>query len=132
VVITNQSGVARGYFSLGQLEKIHRRFRGALGAKGVRLSGIYFCPHAPDAGCRCRKPKPFLVRRAAKALKLDLNKSFVVGDQGRDIELAKRAGARGVLVLTGAGRSQAPAVRKSAAHVARNLSTAADWIVRNS
>ncbi len=132
VLITNQSGVGRGYLTLDELDAIHRAFKQKLRANGVTLSGIYFCPHRPDDNCRCRKPKPYLVRKAARELHLDLKKSFVIGDQARDVELANRSGARGILVLTGAGRSHARAVRKTAATVARNLKTAADWIAAHS
>jgi histidinol-phosphate phosphatase family protein len=129
VVITNQSGVARGYLTLARLAEIHRQFRARFKSKGISIAGIYFCPHAPNAGCRCRKPSPYLVKKAARELKIDLKRSFVVGDQDRDILLARKSGAQGVLVLTGAGKSQTKGTRKQAAHVTRTLLTAADWIV---
>jgi histidinol-phosphate phosphatase family protein len=113
VVITNQSAIGRGYLTEKKLSEIHD-----------------YCPHRPDASCRCRKPKPFLVKRAAKELSLDLSKSFIVGDQARDVELAYNSGAKGVLVLTGAGRQQRSAAKKYASHVSRNLDKASKWIVK--
>jgi len=128
VVITNQSGIGRGYFSEATLKKVHQRFLALLKKKGVRIDGIYYCPHTPEAGCRCRKPKPYLVKQATKKMGLQLKTSYVIGDQARDIELAERAGARGVLVLTGAGRTTRRSKGKDAAYVATNLLSAAKWI----
>jgi D,D-heptose 1,7-bisphosphate phosphatase len=130
VVITNQSAIGRGYLTEKKLSEIHDFFMLRLRARGIRLSGIYYCPHRPDASCRCRKPKPFLVKPAAKELSLDLSKSFIVGDQARDVELAYNSGAKGVLVLTGAGRQQRSAAKKYASHVSRNLDKASKWIVK--
>jgi histidinol-phosphate phosphatase family protein len=131
VVITNQSGVARGYFSLATLGAIHRRFRAVLASRGVHLAGIYFCPHAPDAGCACRKPKPALPRRAARDLGLDLTRSYVIGDQDRDLGLAAAIGAKGVLVLTGGGRLHRNRAQRSGAKITSNVSSASRWIVRD-
>ena len=128
VVVTNQSGIGRGYFPRAVLRKIHRIIHDKLRKTGVTLSGIYYCPHAPDDACSCRKPKPGLPRRAAKALGLNLKKSFVVGDQWRDMELAKRIGAKGVLVLTGAGRGVARTYPTTATKVCRDLNSAGRWI----
>lgn len=129
IVITNQSGIARGYVTEKRLAEIHRVFRARLKRKGAAIDGIYYCPHGPNDGCRCRKPKPFLLRKAAREHNIDLRGSYVVGDQDRDILLARNSGAKGVLVLTGAGRSQKRAVRAQTAHVARHLLSAAKWIV---
>src|SRR4051794_17995504 len=79
IVVSNQSGLARGYFSTSDLQNVHRAFKKKLVAKGIRLSGIYFCPHLPTAGCSCRKPKPGLVRRAAREQNVDPKKSYVIG-----------------------------------------------------
>lgn len=131
VVITNQSGVGRGYFSVKQLDAVHKRFKNILGAKGIKLAGIYFCPHVPAAHCPCRKPKVALVRKAVREHKLDLKKSFVIGDQVRDMMLAGRCGARGILVLTGAGRQSQKDVGKRV-KVTGNLLSAANWILKYS
>src|SRR5882672_1617334 len=90
VVLTNQSGVGRGYFALRALERVNRAFLKKLSSNRVRIAGLYFCPHRPNAGCPCRKPKPGMPRRAARELHLDLKRSFVIGDQASDMRLAKK------------------------------------------
>jgi D-glycero-D-manno-heptose 1,7-bisphosphate phosphatase len=110
VVVTNQSGVARGHFPESLVHEVHGVLRAAIEAGGARLDGIYYCPHHPSAGeppyrkdCDCRKPRPGLLRRAAADLDIDLARSYVVGDRFLDLELAWNVGARGVLVRTGYG-----------------------------
>ncbi len=104
VVITNQSGVARGYFDVETVERVNKRLTELLEKEGVTLDGIYFCPHHPDDACKCRKPELGLVHKAAEELNLDLNRAFVVGDRDVDVQLAKRLKAVSVLVLTGFGQ----------------------------
>lgn len=106
IVLTNQSGVGRGYMTLARSVEINRALAAALKSRGVRLEGIYFCPHRPDEGCRCRKPAPGLLREAARAHRADLSRSFVVGDKKGDMELARACGLRAVFVETGHGRPQ--------------------------
>lgn len=103
-VCTNQSGVGRGLYSLNDLQAIHGRLRQLLAEHDTSVDGIYACPHHPDDGCDCRKPKPGLLLRAARELPIDLAASFMVGDAGRDLEAGIRAGCSPVLVLTGKGR----------------------------
>ncbi len=144
VVVTNQSGVARGLIAPATLTAIHHELERRLTAAGARLAGIYFCPHHPEAGpspirCRCRKPAPGLIRRAARELGLDLGRSYCVGDSTVDLGLAAATRTRGVLVLTGHGRRTAasldpdlpPARKRPAppAHVAANFRAAAEWII---
>jgi D-glycero-D-manno-heptose 1,7-bisphosphate phosphatase len=138
VVVTNQSGVARGLIDPATLTAIHRTLERRLVAAGGRLAGLYVCPHHPEAGmpplrrrCRCRKPAPGLVHRAVRELDLDLARSYCVGDTAADLGLAAATGTRGVLVLTGHGRrtAAAPAAGAPAAHVARNFRAAAEWII---
>lgn len=132
VILTNQSGVGRGYFSLRQLGKINARFKSLLMKKGVRLDGIYFCPHHPEAGCKCRKPQPLMGIRAARDLSIDLKRSFMVGDQLGDMKLAAQLKVPAVLVLTGHGRSARSDAKGWATKVTRNMTTAADWILSHS
>ena len=106
VVISNQSGVGRGLFSLARVYEAMAALRHALRAHGAELDAIYFCPHAPDAGCACRKPGTGLVERAAEDLQLSLRRSVFVGDKLLDIETGHRAGMRSVLVRTGYGRDE--------------------------
>ncbi|MCG3203488.1 MAG: D-glycero-beta-D-manno-heptose-1,7-bisphosphate 7-phosphatase [Elusimicrobia bacterium] len=129
VVITNQSGVGRGYFSLKQLSKINQRFKKILAKKGARVDGIYFCPHHPEAGCLCRKPGVALARRAARDLNLDLKRSFVIGDQMTDMNMSSKLNIPGVLVLTGFGRSNRLKAKGVAKKITSNISTAARWIL---
>lgn len=130
VLLTNQSGIARGLLTLGDLAKIHSRLKQRLAQSGVKLSGIYFCPHLPKAGCSCRKPKPGMAIKAAKDLGLDLKKSFVIGDQTKDMKLAGRIKSKGILVLTGAGRSLRNEAGRFATKMTSNLSTAANWVLK--
>ena len=132
IIVSNQSGVGRGYFSLNALHKINGIFKKKLAQRGIRILDIYFCPHLPEADCACRKPKPGMILKAARKWKIDLKNSFVVGDQLRDVELARGVGSRGVLVLTGAGKYYREPVLKSHGKVAKNLETASRWIKRQS
>jgi D-glycero-D-manno-heptose 1,7-bisphosphate phosphatase len=111
VVITNQSGIARGMYSEQTLSSIHSEMIGRLAESGARVDAIYYCPHHPRIGnsqykkiCDCRKPQTGMLKRAAEELNIDLTRSFVIGDKSSDINLAENAGAHGVLVLTGYGR----------------------------
>lgn len=90
VVVTNQSGIGRGYYGLAELEAVHERFQSLLAESGVKLAAIYFCPHGPDDGCDCRKPEPALALRAAQELNLELKQAVVVGDKVSDLELGRR------------------------------------------
>jgi len=110
IMITNQAGVAKGYFSEGFISEVHKILELRLKDKGARLDAIYYCPHHHEGVieeykivCECRKPKPGMVRDAADKLNLDLARSYVVGDRAIDIQLANNIGAKGVLVLTGYG-----------------------------
>lgn len=130
IVISNQSGIARGYFTKGDFERVNRKFLSVLRRSGVRISGVYICPHLPSRGCSCRKPKIGLIRRAARERHLDVRRSFVIGDQARDVALARRAKSQGVLVLTGKGKYYRKEVERAGGHVASNLIVAAGWIAR--
>ncbi len=107
VIITNQSGIARGFYSINTLNQIHRKMLDALQSAGGEISAIFFCPHGPDDGCACRKPKPGLFLELADRLKCNLREAYAVGDSIRDLEAARAAGAKPVLVQTGNGRAAA-------------------------
>jgi D-glycero-D-manno-heptose 1,7-bisphosphate phosphatase len=98
VLITNQSGVARGYFDLATLERIHDRLQSMLAAEGLRLEAIYFCPHGPDDGCDCRKPAPGMVKTAMRDLGFGSREVVVIGDSEADMGAAAAAGVKGVRV----------------------------------
>jgi D-glycero-D-manno-heptose 1,7-bisphosphate phosphatase len=133
VVVTNQSGAARGYFVPGLVEIVHRRLKDLLAAEGARVDGIYTCLHGPADGCPCRKPKPGLLQAAAREMQLDLARSYLVGDRHLDVVTAANAGAKGLLVLTGYGRGEyeqfAATWEVKPAHVAADLLEAARWIL---
>ena len=121
VVLSNQSGVARGYFSLGSVEAVNRRFEQLLAKAGVMLEGSYFCPHYPGGtvpefaiSCECRKPHPGMAEQAALALRLNLHKSLVIGDKLDDLNLGPVAGSRSLLVRTGHGRQTEQSISSSA------------------
>jgi D-glycero-D-manno-heptose 1,7-bisphosphate phosphatase len=101
IVFTNQSGIGRGLYSEADLAAVHTKLTAEIEAAGGRLSGIYFCPHAPDFGCDCRKPLPGLLHQAAREHDLDLTQCIVVGDSQRDMEAGQAVGCRTILVLTG-------------------------------
>ena len=106
VVITNQSGVGRGYFSLERLEAMNARLNAMVENAGARLERIYSCPHAPDAGCACRKPALGLMTRAAADLGFNPAAVVVIGDKESDVEFGHRAGAATILIAAAGRRAQ--------------------------
>ncbi len=113
VLVTNQAGVARGYFAEEMIGRVHGALTSELELGGARLDAVYYCPHHPSVGeppyrldCDCRKPRPGLIRRAAAELDIDLTRSWMVGDRYSDTELARNAGVRAAFVLTGYGRGE--------------------------
>ena len=104
VVATNQSGIARGLFSTRALFDIHDALQRATAQAGGRIDAFFFCPHAADAGCQCRKPQPGMLLEVARRFNVALKDTYMVGDALRDVQAAAAAGARPVLVLTGKGQ----------------------------
>ena len=104
VVATNQSGIGQGLFDMATLNAIHDTMHRAVHQAGGRIDAIFFCPHARDSNCECRKPKPGMLLEIAKRLNVDLEGVPAVGDSLRDLQAAAAAGAQPVLVLTGKGR----------------------------
>jgi D-glycero-D-manno-heptose 1,7-bisphosphate phosphatase len=138
VLITNQSGVARGFFTEAMVDKVHRRIGGLLEAGGAHLDAYYYCPHHRDGkiaeyavACDCRKPGRGLVDRAIRELGVDAVESFTVGDRWLDVALARNIGGRGVLVRTGYGADEEhrPPDGLSADVVVNNLVEATSWIL---
>lgn len=124
IVVSNQSGVARGYFTEAALRRVHAALRRRLGT--ARPDAIYYCPHGPDDGCACRKPGIAMLRAAARRFKLDLTASWMVGDKRSDVLAGRRAGCRTILVRTG------KAEKAVADHECRDLAAAARWILTTS
>jgi D-glycero-D-manno-heptose 1,7-bisphosphate phosphatase len=133
VVVTNQSGAARGYFPASLVDEIHTHMNQLLAAEGAHLDGIYTCLHGPADGCACRKPQPTLMQQAARNLDLNLSRSYLVGDRYSDIQTAANAGAKGILVLTGYGRGEYEYLRAAQkvqpVYVAPDIEAAVEWIL---
>lgn len=103
IVISNQSGLARGLLDLKSLDRIHAKMLGAVEQAGGRIEAIYYCPHGPEDRCACRKPKPGLLLKFARDYRADLSQTLMIGDSWRDVAAAQAAGARAALVKTGNG-----------------------------
>jgi len=129
VVITNQSGIARGYFTQEMLAKIHDTMRSELAKYGAHLDAIYYCPHHPDSHCSCRKPQPAMLFRAARELSLDISHSYVVGDNDMDIQMGKTAGCKTILVLESAEAERKRKRNPEPDFVAHTVYDAATWII---
>jgi len=113
IVVTNQAGVARGYFAEDMIQTIHETLKQEMTATDARIDAIYYCAHHPSVGeppyrldCDCRKPKPGLIRRAADEFDIDLAVSWMVGDRYSDVELARNAGVNSAFVMSGYGRGE--------------------------
>jgi len=141
IVVTNQAGVARGYFSEDVVKQVHRELNRRMDENSARLDAIYYCAHHPTVGeppyrldCDCRKPKAGLVQQAAKDFAIDLGSSWMVGDRYSDIELARNAGLRSAFVLSGYGRGEWEYQRQNWQHepelVSDNLLEAVKEILR--
>lgn len=126
IVITNQSGIARGYFTENTLAKIHEKMKGELAREGAWVDAIYYCPHHPNDNCDCRKPKPKLALQAAKEHNISLKRSFVVGDLQMDIELGKALGCKSILIK---GVSLVNGVKAKPDAIASDLLEAAEIIL---
>lgn len=133
-VVTNQSGVGRGYFPESLVQTVHEIMTRELSIAGAHLDAVYYCPHTSADACECRKPKPGMLQRAAREHGLDLRRSFVVGDRFGDIELARNVTARSVLVRTGYGEGElawhAANWPVQPDYIAPTLTEAAHWILR--
>ena len=143
LLATNQAGVARGYFTEELVKEVLKRLVELLAVQGARLDALYYCPHHPSVGpapyrreCDCRKPKPGMLLRGAQEFGLDLGRSFVVGDKISDVEFAHKAGARGVMVLTGYGLGEYTYQRQDwkdqPDFIAPGLPEAVEWMLGQS
>jgi D-glycero-D-manno-heptose 1,7-bisphosphate phosphatase len=142
VLVTNQSGIARGYFSESFVRETHELLKRLLGEEGARIDGIYYCPHHPKAGsspyttvCDCRKPGTGMIDRAARDLGIDVKQSYVVGDKWSDVESGQRAGALSILVRTGFGEGdpgnlRPPHVREPD-FIGHTITEAVEWILKD-
>jgi D-glycero-D-manno-heptose 1,7-bisphosphate phosphatase len=135
VVVTNQSGIGRGYYDEDALVRLHRHMDDLLSREGARVDAYYFCPHHPEAGeggyridCDCRKPLPGMLFRAAADLNIDLASSYIIGDKMADVEAGLRAGCRSILVETGYGATEKEKLSQDTPTFATILE-AARWII---
>ena len=135
IIITNQSGIARGYFSYQELHQIHEKLHMELKKIGAWIDEIFVCPHHPDDGCRCRKPQPGLLEEASQRFNIDLERSYMVGDKILDIQVANQVGAKGVLVLSGPASEEAVRANQLGevkVHcTVKGIKEAVDWILKN-
>ncbi|MEW5802159.1 MAG: HAD family hydrolase [bacterium] len=140
IVVTNQSGVARGYFPEGLVREIHTKMQMLLSQQGAHVDRIYYCPHHPDVGtanyrmnCDCRKPKIGMLKKAVRDLKVDLSQSYIIGDKHTEVVTGHRAGIKSVLVLTGYGIGELELYgdqwEQKPDFVAEDLLSAVKWIL---
>ena len=136
IVVTNQSGVARGYFTLSEVDTLHRHIQAQLKQFGTELDGFYICPHHPDKGiaeyrahCSCRKGEPGLLLQAATDFGIDLERSFMIGDKLTDIEAGTRAGCQPILVLTGYGVETSQRLEFDGIPIFEDLGKAVEYIL---
>jgi D-glycero-D-manno-heptose 1,7-bisphosphate phosphatase len=141
IVISNQSGIARGYITEGQLQAVDKALKKEVLAQGGYIDDIYYCPHHPEIGlhpykrvCQCRKPEPGMLKKAAKEHGLDLSQSYMIGDKATDIEAGKRAGTKTIFVTTGWGKEEQMVLKEkqiTSDHIAKDLLKAVKWVLSN-
>lgn len=131
IVVSNQSGAGRGYFTASDIASVNARLAELLEKDGARIDGAYYCPHRPDEDCPCRKPRPGMVLKAAVEHGVDPGVSYVVGDKASDVELARNTGAKSVLVMTGMGKGEAAKLSVPPDHIAADLMAAVEWILED-
>ncbi|MEA2040376.1 MAG: HAD family hydrolase [Thermodesulfobacteriota bacterium] len=141
IIVSNQSGVARGYFPIGLVDQVHARMNRLLEMEQAVFDGIFFCPHYPKGTvpeysieCDCRKPGTGLIKKACEKFAIDMENSYVIGDRCSDIELAHRANVQGIMVTTGYGRGDVEHVLPHSpfqpVHIAGDLLHAVRWILK--
>ncbi len=122
-IVTNQSGVSRGLIKLKELEEIHKRIKEILKKEGIKIKDIVYCPHLPEENCNCRKPKTGLIEVLLKKYKIDLKKSYLIGDKDEDILLAKNMGIKSVSV--------SDKINVKPDFIAKNFKEAVLWIIKD-
>ncbi len=143
IIVTNQAGVARGYFKEELVQRVHENMHKQLKQAGAYIDAVYYCPHHPEAGkepyrksCRCRKPSPGMIEQACSDLPIDLTRSYLVGDRHKDILFARQFSLTAVMVLTGYGRGeyeyQKGQWREQPDHIAPDLYHGVQWIIAHS
>ena len=128
-IVTNQAGLGKGIFTIEDFNKFSIHLLNELGKHGIRIEKMYFCPHKPEDNCECRKPKAKFLKDAEKEFKIDLKKSFVIGDRKSDFEMGRSVGCRTIHVLTGDGIKHKNEVNPD--YFAKDLIDAAEWVIEN-
>ena len=131
VVITNQSGIARGYFTEETLSLIHHKMKEQLHERGAFVDAIYFCPHHPDDNCECRKPKDRLLLRAAQHIGIDLRLSYMIGDDPKDVQAGRTAGCKTVWITADPDNMNGRTQHESPNHIASSLYQAVEWVLHD-
>ncbi|MBI9112159.1 D-glycero-beta-D-manno-heptose 1,7-bisphosphate 7-phosphatase [Maridesulfovibrio ferrireducens] len=129
IVVTNQSGIGRGYYSEDDMNAVNNRMKKMLSKSGIKFDAIYHCPHAPEQNCNCRKPAPGMFDNAIKDFKMNPTDCYVIGDKICDIELGLAKGASTILVRTGKGLKEEPQCEGKATYIADDLLRAAEFII---
>lgn len=130
IVVTNQSGIGRGYYTAHDMEAVNNRMKNLLAPSGIKFSAIYHCPHTPEQNCNCRKPAPEMFDMAIKEFKLNPENCYVIGDKLCDIEFGLTKGACTILVRTGKGIKEEHKCEGKAAFIADDLLAAAEFIIK--
>lgn len=128
-ITTNQSGIARGYFDASAVNAIHAKIQNELKANSLRIESFHFCPHFPDAGCKCRKPNTGMIEQALENFDVDLSQSWMIGDKILDIEMGFNAGTKTALVKTGYGKEHQDELTRKPDIIAENLLQAAKLVI---
>ena len=132
VIITNQSGIGRGIFTVKDMHNFNNILLEELKKEGIEIKNIYFCPHVPEDNCDCRKPETKNILQAKKDLNIDMESSWMIGDHPSDVELGKKMGTRAVYLLTGHGKKHSGDLRKNSIKpdfIAENFLEAAEFII---
>ena len=128
-IVTNQSGIGKGFFKLKDFFGYNKKVLTELKKHKIKIQKTYYCPHKPEDNCECRKPKTKFLKDAEKEYGIDLKKSYVIGDKKADVELGRNASCKSILVLTGNGRKTIKEIKPD--FIAKGLLEAARWIVKN-
>ena len=131
IVITNQSVIARKMVTKDELEEMHKKMKKEIENHGGKIIKIYYCPHHPDDGCNCRKPKPGLFLKAIKENNIDVSKSYVVGDRIMDVLAGKTIGSKTVIIPSELGLKELKESKANPDYIAKDLFDAAEWIINN-
>ncbi len=130
IIITNQSGIGRGYFKKEHMHEFNNHMLNELKKHGIKIEKVYFCPHTPEENCNCRKPNITFIKQAEKKFNINLKESFVIGDHPSDIELGKNTNCKTIYLLTGHGKKHKEAIKNTPDFTANNLLEAAKWILK--